>query len=467
MNTTATMPATRLLLPLAAAVLLSACAITEPASHADIALADNWLETQATSTGEIDRDWWQHFGSSELDTLIARATARNPDLIAATERVRQSELQLQATRAGQMPGISLGGNTAWRRNDPGSGTGASNTESTALNVSVQYEVDLWGRLAADTRGAQASLAANRHDLDAARLSLQAAMAETWFQQLGLAERLEIARENLAIAERIFGIVEARYRNGAASALDLSRQRSTVLAQRAALQPLEVQVRQTRSALALLAGETPQTFDSGTEELADLHIPELSPGTPADVLARRPDIAAAEARLRAAEANVESARAALLPGVQLSGSGGLASAALLSLADPSNSLALTASLAQTLFDGGRLQAQTEIARSRQREVLENYRGAILTALKEVEDALANAVRDRDQETAQREILAEARRTLRLAELRYREGAGDLLSVLDAQRTLFQSQDQLAQQRLARLGSTLDLYKVLGGGWESEG
>ena len=454
----------RLLLPLLLTLALSACAITEPASHPDVAVADDWLETRAEADAAIDRQWWQHFGAEELDRLIQHATQRNPDLIAATERVRQSELQLRATRAGQLPGVTLGGDTAWRRNDPGSGASARESESTSAALSVQYEVDLWGRLAADTRSARASLAASRFDLDATRLSLQAAIAETWFQLLGQEERLRIARDNLAIAERLLDIVDARYRNGAASALDLSRQRSTVLAQRATLQPLAVSVRQTHSALALLAGEAPQQFHADTLSLNALTVPEITPALPAAVLARRPDIAAAEARLRAVEANVEAARAALLPSIRLSGSGGLASAALLSLADPSNSLALTASLAQTLFDGGRLRAQTDIARSRQRETLEAYRGTILTALKEVEDALANAARDRDQENAQREILVEAQRSLRLAELRYREGAGDLMSVLDAQRTLFQSQDQLAVQRLARLGAALDLYKVLGGGWE---
>ncbi|MBS0474288.1 MAG: TolC family protein, partial [Proteobacteria bacterium] len=171
-------------------------------------------------------------------------------------------------------------------------------------------------------------------------------------------------------------------------------------------------------------------------------------------------------LAAASADIAAARAALLPRISLSLTGGVASDLLLSLASPSNSLSISAGLLQTIFDAGVRRAQVEAARSRQRELVESYRSAILTALKEVEDALGNAARDTRQEAAQREILAEAQRSLRLAELRYREGADELLAVLDAQRTLFTAQDQLAQLRQARLADAVALYKVLGGGWQAE-
>ncbi|MCB1947300.1 MAG: TolC family protein, partial [Thauera sp.] len=163
--------------------------------------------------------------------------------------------------------------------------------------------------------------------------------------------------------------------------------------------------------------------------------------------------------------VAAARAALLPGIDLAAGAGVGSAALLSLADTTRTLSLSASVVQKIFDGGRLRAEVEVQRSRQRELLEAHRRAILVALKEVEDALADGLRDANQEAAQREILAEARRSLRLAELRYREGADGLLTVLDAQRTLFSAQDQLAQLRLARLGDAVNLYKALGGGWSA--
>jgi outer membrane protein, multidrug efflux system len=279
-------------------------------------------------------------------------------------------------------------------------------------------------------------------------------------------RLEIAYENLAIAERLFGIVEARYRNGAVSALDVSRQRTTVLAQRDAIVPMQAQERQTLRALAILAGRVPQYFEISGPGFEDLAIPQLDAPLPGELLARRPDLAAVEARLAAADADIAVARAALFPlRLSLGLSAGLSGTefGLIGLGSPLGVAAITLSLVQAVFDGGRLRGQVEASESQRRQVLESYRGAVLTALKEVEDALAAVERSRLQEQAQLEIRTETERALRLSELRYREGSDGLGTLLDAQRSLFLAQDQLVQQRLARLAATVDLYKALGGGW----
>ncbi|MDX5362789.1 MAG: efflux transporter outer membrane subunit [Pseudazoarcus pumilus] len=452
----------RPLLPALAALAIAGCAVTEPSSRPDYALPTGWSEAADPTAAAVDAEWWRAFDAPPLDTLVRNARNHNPGLAIATERVVQAELQLRTAGASRLPGVSLGASTSERRSRP-DGESTTTTEASSASLSISWEVDLWGRLAAGVDAASASLAASRFDLDGVRLSLDANVASTWFQTLALEERLRIARENLELAERLLTLVEVRYRNGAASALDVSRQRTTVLSQRAGIPPLEVQLRQTRSALALLAGEFPQAFETPEGQLAALAVPSVAAGLPAELLTRRPDIAAAEARLAAADANVAAARAALLPSVQLTGSVGLASAALLSLVDPTRSTSIAAALAQTIFDGGRLRAQVDTARSRQRELVETYRQSVLTALKEVEDALGNVARAGELEQSQRAIRDEAQRSLRLSELRYREGADDLAAVLDAQRTLFQTQDQLAQQRLARLTATTDLYKALGGGW----
>ncbi len=453
----------RPLAPLIAALLLAGCAIGEPVVKPELDLPVNWHETAAlpAAASEIDPAWWRSFGSPYVDELVREALAAAPDLRIQAERVVQAELALRQAGASLFPTLDLGGSTASRRVD------SDGAEATALNLSAGYEIDLWGRIAANVDSAEASLAATRFDHDAARLSMAASVATGWFQVLALQERLEIARRNLAIAERVLRIAEARYRHGAASALDVSRQQTEVLAQRAAIEPLEVQARQTRSALAILLGRMPQALPTADERLAQLAIPAVAPGLPAELLLRRPDIAASEAGLAAAAADVSAARAALLPALSLSAAGGVASSALLSLADPSESLSLSASVLQTIFDGGRLRNQVAIERSRQRELLEDHRRVILAALKEVEDALGNTTRDANREAAQHAIIAEAERSLRLAELRYREGADDLLAVLDAQRTLFAAQEQLALLRLARLTDAADLYKALGGGWTRPG
>jgi multidrug efflux system outer membrane protein len=418
------------------------------------------------SDRQLDADWWRSFESGELVGLVETALAASPTLTVAAERVVQAEITVRSAGATLFPALSLNGTTAERRNNPGTSNAAwSNTQSTGLTLGVSYEVDLWGRLAASLQGTRANLAANRFDYETARLALTTGVANAYFQVIAARVRLQIARDNLAIAERVFSIVEIRQRNGAVSELDLSRQRTTVLAQRAAIQPLEVQGRQAQSALAILLGRAPQGFTVATASFDTIAIPEVGAGIPSDLLVRRPDLASSEAQLAASSANVAVARASLLPSLSLSGSTGLASTALLSLANPAYSMGLTGSLAQTLFDGGRLRNQVSLTESQRRALLETYRNAVLGSLKEVEDALSNIDRNRNSEIAQLEIRDEAARTLRLSELRYRQGADDITTVLDAQRTLFSAQDTLVQLRLARLTSALDLFKALGGGWQN--
>lgn len=448
-------------LTLLSTALLTGCAISEPVLRPEIALPQAWSErpdADSALPAPLTDTWWQTFGSPQLDALIAEAQVSAPDLLAQAERVIQAELALRQSDASLLPTLSIGAGSGVRNLD------RNEFRATDIGLSASYELDLWGRLGAAVDASRARLAASRFDYAAARLSMSASVARTWFQSLALEQQLDIAHQNLTIAERVLRVVQARYDNGAASALELSQQRSTVLSQRKIIEPLGVQLRKTRSALAILLGRTPEARFIEGERLEHLTVPTVAAGLPSDLLLRRPDLAASEADLAAVAANVAAARAALLPSISLSATAGSASAALLSLTDSTRTLALSASLLQTIFDGGRLAADVDIQRSRQRELLETHRSAILSALKEVEDALADGVRDSAQEAAQHEILAEAQRSLRLAELRYREGADGLLTVLDAQRTLFAAQDQLALLRLARLTSAVDLYTALGGGWE---
>ncbi len=447
---------------LAAAFTLVGCATPIDDTRPVIELPAQWNEA-APGSSELQRDWWRGFGSAELAQLIDAAQASSPTLAIAAERVLQAELLVRSAGATLFPSVGIGGAIGAQRSDP-SGASARTSKSTNVSLGVSYEVDLWGRLSAGVKGAEASLAANRYDFETARLSLTTGVANAYFQALALRMRLVIAGENLAVAERVFKIVDSRYRNGAASALDVSRQRITELAQRAAIEPLQIQERQTVTALAILLGRAPQTLQVASRSFDDFAIPEVSASLPSELLVRRPDLASAEAQLAGADADVAVARAALLPSVSLSASAGIGAASLLSLSNPATSIGLTASIAQTLFDGGRLRNNVALGESARRQLVESYRNAIYTALKEVEDALGNLKSNRGQELAQLAIRDEAQRALRLAELRYREGADDITSVLDAQRTLFSSLDQLAQFRLARLTAALDLFKALGGGWD---
>lgn len=454
---------TRLALAVTVVFAVSGCAHNIDTSKPNVEIPATWAEA-APAGIELQRDWWRGFDSNELSALIDQSLTGSPDLIIAAERVIQAEITARSAGASLFPLLTVSAGTDTGQVKPGpTGSGWARSESTGVALSVNYEVDVWGRVAATTRSADASLNASRYDLETVRLTLTTGVANAYFQTLALRMQLQVAQDNLAIAEKLFSIVEARYRYGAASALDVSRQRSTVLAQRATILPLQVQERQTVSALAILLGRQPQALQVAAQSLDTLVIPEVSAGLPSTLITRRPDVASVEAQLLAGSANVAAARAALLPTISLTGSAGNASAALLTLGNPAYSIGIAASIVQTLFDGNSLRLRVETSESTRRQLAESYRRTVYTALKEVDDALGNATRNREQEQAQIEIRKEAQRALSLSELRYREGADDLNSLLDAQRTLFTAEDKLTQLKLLRLTGTTDVFKALGGGW----
>ncbi|HVL59164.1 MAG TPA: efflux transporter outer membrane subunit [Burkholderiaceae bacterium] len=447
---------------IAVAVATGGCATLSPTAVPAVPMPAQWHAPAAADAPAIEAGWWASYGSPDLVALVAAAIEGNPDLAIAIERVRQAEAQAAIAGASLFPVVS--GGLSVSRRDGGSGAPASQAAAVTFNAS--YEVDVWGRIAASIHAAEAAARASGYDRHGVELMLVAGVASAYFQLQSIRERLEIARQNVAIAERVHQLVDARARHGAASGVDVARQRSAILSQQASIPPLELQQRQALAALAALIGRPPQDFDVAAHPIASIALPQVAPGLPADLLLRRPDLAAAEARLAAANANVVAARAALLPGIQLTGSAGLASTALSALAGaPGLATSIAASLLQPIFDGGRLRGQVAIGESRARELLESYRSAVLAALVDVENALNAIDRRAAQESLQQQARDEAEQALRLAEIRYREGSDALLSVLDAQRALFQAQDQLALARLARLQSSVDLYKALGGGWSA--
>jgi len=452
------------LIALAAAATLAACATPIDTTRPPLNLPDAWTEASfaGASTRALERDWWRGFRSDELVRLIDEAQAASPDLRIAAERVTQAELAARLAGSSLYPQLSVSADTSagYARSKDQPRTGSQHTSA---SIGINYEIDLWGRVAAVNSSSQAVLRGSRYDLESARLSLTSGVANAYFQVIATRIRLDVARRNLAIAEKLGSIVEARYRNGAASALDQGRQRTTVLTQRAAILPLEVLERQSLSALAILLGRAPQGFTVAATDFTATTVPEVSPGLPSDLLTRRPDIASSEAALAAADADVAAARAALLPTISLSGSAGLATDALLKLANPAYSVEIAASFLRTLFNADSQRNQVKVNESSRRQLVEGYRRNVYAALKEVDDALGNVGRFREQEQTQLVIRDEAQRALNLSEVQLREGVESLSTLLDAQRTLFTAEDALAQIRLSRLTSAIDLFKALGGGW----
>lgn len=448
---------------LVAATVLSACASVEPGEGLSPSDTPRAWETPIPTDAATwpAADWWRGFESAELDQLVTDAQAQNLDLAVAASRILQAEAQARAAGSALLPSVDLRAGASQSGAFGGSG---SSSQSFSLSLGAAYEVDFWGRNSADLRAAEASLRASRYDRETVALTVVSSTASTYFQLLSLRDRIAIAKRNLENAQGVLKITEARVNAGVAVPLELAQQRANVAGQEANIPALEQQERETRAGLALLLGRPVQGFDVAGTTLAGMKAPTVAPGLPSELLARRPDVRRAEAQLVAADANIVAARAAFFPSISLSGSLGAASTALSSLFNPSNiAYSIGASLLQTIFDGGQRQANLDATVAQRKETLLNYRGAVIAAFSDVDVALGAVASLAAQERASQVQADQAREAFRIAELRYRAGVEDFLSVLDAQRSLNAAEDQLAQAKLARLQAAVTLFRVLGGGW----
>ncbi len=452
-------------------LLLGLAGCGEAVTGPDVAaeMPARWREAGSVSAREIGADWVAGFGSSELARLVALADLDNLDIAAARARIEQAEAQLAVTRAGLSPTLS-GSGEGGRTATPGTNSRASPpfttrvSNSFQLGVGASWQVDLWGRTRAGVAAGAASLEATRIDLAGVRLSTATAIADAYVQVAAAQDRLRLARQNITIAERTLGAIRRRLDVGTVTALDLAQQEGVVATQRASVPDLEITLRQTRNALVVLTGQAPEASTVRGGGLGGMRLARVAPGVPARLLVRRPDVAAAELRLTAAAANVEAARAAFLPDVALTGSGGLSSAFLKNLLRPE---ALAASIAgsvtETIFDGGAREGKLALARGEHAELAAGYRKAVHEALADVENALVAVEQNRRHESLQEAVVQAARKAQRLTEQRLSEGTIPITTVLDAQRTLFQAEDTRVTVRLARFRAAISLIAALGGGW----
>jgi NodT family efflux transporter outer membrane factor (OMF) lipoprotein len=452
---------------------LSCAVLTGCASHLPIAepppkvdLPAGWTVAGTSNTGTPadqewpDKNWWQRFGSPELTQLVDAGQSSNLELAGALARVRQAEAEARIAGVSLLPTANFYSDTN-RAVPIGSGS-ASTSASSVLQVS--YEVDFWGKNKASVASAEASLKANRFDRETVALTVTSGIVSTYLQVLSLHDRLAVAREHVANAEHVLRLVEAQKSAGAASPLDLARQRSAVAQQKSEIPDLMEQEREAQSALAILLGKTPQAFSVGPLGLDTITLPEVSPGLPSELLSRRPDIRRAEASLAAANADVAVAKANLFPSISLTGALGTQSSALLSLLNAPNLLAnISTSLMAPIFDGGRLKQERNIAIARKQELVQVYRATVISALSEVDTALGQIRSLDEQRRLKTTELEQARQAYDLSEIRYKVGAEDLMTVLDTQRALSDVQNDAGILKLKRLQATVSLYKALGGGW----
>jgi NodT family efflux transporter outer membrane factor (OMF) lipoprotein len=441
---------------------LAACSLAPRYEVPEPAVPTQWDGAEPADEAEVPRaGWWRSYGSSELDALMNRALSDNHDVGAARAGIEQARAALRVERASLWPFASASASVSRDRVDNDETT---TSEDSRVGLSVVYDTDLWGANRNAVAATELRLALSEHNRDAILLALQTDVALVYFQLLALEDRILIAERNLDSARELLRLIEVRFDNGAATALDLAQQRTTLLNIEAQIPALTQAIVETRNALAVLTGLAPQELEVEAGSVADLVPPAIDPGVPAEVLFRRPDVRAAETTLLAANADIGVARAALFPDLGLS-----ASAAATDLAGGSAATVATiaASLAQTLFDGGARRGRVELSRAGREALAENYAQAVLFALADVENALAAATTSERRVALLTDTVAQAREAYRLSRVRFDAGAIDLLNVLDSQRTLLNAEDDLVQARRARLDASAVLVRALGGGWEASG
>jgi outer membrane protein, multidrug efflux system len=409
-------------------------------------------------------DWWHSFGSAQLDDYIARAQSGNDDIAAAIARVRQADALARIAGAALLPTLDAGAAASRQRQLVATGGPPVTYNEYLPAVTASYALDFWGKNRATRDAALDTAQASRYDRETIALTVLTSVALTYFEVLEQHDRLEVAQDDLANAQQVLSGLELEQTVGTATALDVAQQATTVATLNASIPPLAQQLQQNIDALAILVGQWPESIDVGGGSLQQLTPPPITAGLPSELLARRPDVAEAEAQLMAANANIAVARAAYFPSIDLTASGGYASTALGTLLLPqSRVFSLTAAVSETIFDAGARRGQVEYSRARYAELLSDYHKTVLTALGNVEDALVAVQQTSEQELRQQIAVDKARRAFEFSQLQMQAGTINVLTMLNTETALFTAQDTLVQVKYQHLQALVNLYQALGGGW----
>lgn len=426
----------------------------------DLSLPAQWQHAAASAPLALQDRWWVALGDEALSQLIGQALAHNANLAAAAWKVRSARLAAGNAAAQLWPTPSASLNASHSR--PLEGADAS-ARSASASLGLSWEADLWGKLAAQQSQAEWEAAATAQDREAAAQALIATVARTYWHIALLDRQIGAQQASIATAAQTLALVQVQYRAGAVSGLELAQSQQTLASQQASLHTLQQTRQEQRHALAILFDTPPQNLPAAAQapQLPDTaRLPALAAGLPADLLARRPDLQAAELRLRASLAHVHATRTSYYPSLSLTGALGSASQRLRQvLQNPV--LTLGAGLALPFINAGEMQRNTAIAQSSYEQAVRGFRQSLYTALAEVENALSQRTRLAGQEQALQQALQHARRAEQLTEVRYRAGALALKSWLDAQETRRNAETALLQVQYLRADNLLATYQALGG------
>lgn len=444
--------------------LLSACSSPAPYQPPEVAVPTQFSQAalfrQANpAAADVPDSWWTVFRDPVLDELQTRLLAGNLNLQAAAAAVDAAQAALASSRAGVLPTVGLNAG-ATRSASPGS---SAATVYTTQGVLATWEVDLWGRVRSGVNAADARYQASRATLAGTRLSLQATLVQTYFSLRSSQALQGILTRSVDSYAQSLALVQNRYQGGVASQADVVQARAQWLSTQAQLEEARLQGTQLRHALALLLGQAPGAFDVAANPLPTV-LPAVPDQLPAQLLERRPDIAAAERQVAAANAQVGAAEAAFFPALTLSASAGVRGSELAGLFQSPHQLwSLGTAVAVSLFDGGARTAAKASAQASYQQTVATYRQTVLAALQEVEDNLAAATQLGRSVALQAQALVAAQQALVVLQNQYKAGTVAYLNVLTAQNTVLSAERNLLDARNRQLAAVNQLLKNVAGRW----
>ncbi|MCQ8181534.1 efflux transporter outer membrane subunit [Methylomonas sp. SURF-1] len=473
------------------AFLLTACAVGPDYQPPQPAMPERWTEIVPTASAAARNDlaeWWRGFNDDRLNRLVERALQGNLDLKAAEARILAARAQRDATDAERWPSVNASSAFQRQRISPNAllgalgsiqGGGQSNNGLLSTLGSIgtpfnlfqagfdsSWELDLFGGIRRQQEAAEANAEAIADSQLDVQVSLIAEVARAYLELTALHSRLAIAEDNLKNQREILRLAEAGFQEGMATALDVQRATAELETAEGSVAPISAQIKNTRHALALLAGLPPAGLEG---ELAEVQAaipvpPAVQPGMPSDLLRRRPDIRQAERTVASASASIGAAVAELFPKLSLTGAAGFQSQDLSNFTSLSSGFyGFGPRVSLPIFQAGRLLANIDAQEARHQEALMAYEKSVLAALREVEDGLSTLQGEHSRRLALESAVQSAKKAAETAEAYYSEGEADLSSVLDSRRSWHNAREQLLQSRLAWATGHVALYKALGGGW----
>jgi NodT family efflux transporter outer membrane factor (OMF) lipoprotein len=465
---------------IALCILLTGCAVGPNYHRPLVSIPGQWTASNAQGTkpgAPVDVDqWWRSFHDAELDSLIQRAVAANYDLAQASGRVSEARASLGAARSGYSPQVNAGSSVTRDRQivvglvpRPG-GTAQDRfpyeTSVYSGDLSLSWEVDLFGRIRRGVEAARADLATAEQDRRNLLVALLGDVGRYYASLRGDQLRLEIAEKNIAIAEDTLSLTRALVRGGQSTQRDAAKAEAQLEVVRSQVPVLRTSIEASIHRLGVLLGDPPGALE---EELATMVAippapPEVPTGVPSDLLQRRPDIQRAEAQLASATARIGVAKADYFPSFKLLGDAGRQATQLHNLTlGLGTFFSAGPSISVPVFTGGKIRSNVAIQDARVKEALATYHASILTALEETENALVSYSNEQDRRDRLAATVEADQEAFELATVQYKAGLSDFLAVLDAQREMYTNQDLLAQSRAQVTANLIGLYKALGGGW----